>query len=49
MNAYGVLLLVFASNFSCGEVEGKLLSGDETRADLEERGGNIHLTFKIKI
>ena len=49
MKIYGFLLLVFAAEIAFGEVERKLYSGDEPRVDLEERGGNIHLTFKIKI
>ena len=49
MNIYAFLLLVFAAEIAFGEIERKLHSGYGPRADVEERGGNIHLTFKIKI
>ena len=43
MKIYGLYLLVFAAEFAYGDQERKLLLEDETRVDIEEQGGNIHL------
>ena len=43
MKIYGIYLLVFAAEFAYGDQERKLLLEDETRVDIEEQGGNIHL------